>query len=150
MAYRSRERVARILSHQEADRVPFAGVRLGGLPLRQWFDELGFGEDERQCFTEGDFKYLTFDLPAERSRFASYLPDMPEAARVTPFGVGELPLKSADGYVAGKKLYYPLAGVNTVEELERFPFPDVAAAECHAHLARCRRRCWRRRTACVG
>ncbi len=134
MAYRSRERVARVLSHQEADRVPFAGVRLGGLPLRQWFDELGFGKDERQCFTEGDFKYLTFDLPAERSRFAPYLPDMPEAARVTPFGVGELPLKSADGYVAGKKLYYPLAGVNTVEELERFPFPDVAAAECHAHL----------------
>jgi len=134
MAYRSRERVARILAHQEADRVPFDAIAFGGVPLRQWCDEFGFGEDERQCFSEGDFRYLTFDLEAERSRFAPYLPGLPEAANVTPFGVGELPLKSADGYAAGDKLYHPLANVNTVQELEEFPFPDVTAERAHGHL----------------
>ena len=134
MGYRSRERVALILAQQEADRVPCAGVPLAGVPLRRWCQELGLSKDEEQCFTEGDFKYLTFDLAAERSWFAPYLPDLPEAADVTPFGVGHLPLKSVDGYVAGTKLYHPLANVNTVRELELFPFPDVTAERAHAHL----------------
>jgi uroporphyrinogen decarboxylase len=134
MAYRSRERVARILAHREADRVPLDAGIFHSLPLREWCDELGFGEEERQCVSEGDFKYLHFDLQGERSRFGSYLPGLPDEADVTPFGVGEVPLKSVDGYVAGKKLYHPLANVNTVPELERFPFPDVTAKRAHGHL----------------
>jgi len=134
MGYRSRERVALILAHQEADRVPCAGIPLDGVPFRQWCEELGLSEDERQCFTEGDFKYLTFDLTAEGDLFAPYLPDLPGAADLTPFGVGHLPLKSVDGYVAGTKLYHPLASVNTVRELELFPFPDVTAERAHSHL----------------
>jgi len=134
MAYRSRERVTRVLAHKEADRVPLDAGIFRSLPVREWFDELGFGEDERQCFSEGDFRYLMFNLETERSRFSPYLPGLPEEAEVTPFGVGEVPLKSVDGYVAGKKLHHPLANVNTVQELEAFPFPDVTAKRAHAHL----------------
>lgn len=134
MAYRSRERVARVLAHQEADRVPLDADIFRSLPVREWFDELGFGDDERECFSEGDFRYLVFNLEVDRSRFIPYLPGLPEEAEVTPFGVGGVPLRSVDGYVAGKKLYHPLANVNTVQELEAFPFPDVTAGGAHAHL----------------
>ena len=134
MAYRSRERVARILAHQEADRVPLDAGIFRSLPIQEWCDELGFGEDERECFSKGDFRYLTFNLDADRGRFSPYLPGLPAEAEVTPFGVGEVPLRSVDGYVAGKKLHHPLANVNTVRELEAFPFPDVTAKSAHAHL----------------
>jgi uroporphyrinogen decarboxylase len=134
MAYRSRERIARVLAHKEADRVPFDAVSFPSGQLRDCFDELGLSEDERECFTRGDFQYLMFDLAVDRSRFAPYLPGLPDEAEVTPFGVGELPLRSVDGYVAGKKLYYPLAAVDTVKGLKSFPFPDVTAEACHAHL----------------
>ena len=91
MAYRSRERVARILAHQEADRVPLDAGIFRSLPIQEWCDELGFGEDERECFSKGDFRYLTFNLDADRGRFSPYLPGLPAEAEVTPFGVGEVP-----------------------------------------------------------
>jgi len=134
MAHRSRERVARILAHQEADRVPFDTIGFPTALARQWCDELGLSADERACFTEGEFKYLTFKLQADRAPYAPYLPGLPDEAVTVPFGISYVPLKSVDGYVAGKKFYYPLADVNTVEELEQFPFPDVTAPGCHAHL----------------
>jgi uroporphyrinogen decarboxylase len=134
MPYRSRERVARILSHQEADRVPFDTIGFPVEDARRWCDELGLSGDERACFTEGDFKYLEFAIEPDREAFAPYLPGLPEGAEVNEFGVGRVPLFSAEGYRAGHTYYYPLGRVNTVEEIERYPFPDVTRSECHAHL----------------
>ena len=134
MAYRSRERVARILAHQEADRVPFDTIGFPAALARQWCDELGLTGDERACFTEGEFKYFTFKIEPDRATYAPYLPGLPDEALTVPFGISYVPLKSVDGYVAGKKFYYPLGDVNTVEELEQYPFPDVTDPACHAHL----------------
>jgi uroporphyrinogen decarboxylase len=134
MAYRSRERVARILAHQEADRVPFDTDGFPTYLARQWCDELGLTGDERTCFTEGEFKCLMFRIPSDRATYGPYLPGLPDEAETVAFGVSYVPLKSVDGYVAGKKYYYPLANVNTVEELADFPFPDVTDPACHAHL----------------
>lgn len=134
MGYRSRERVARILAHQEADRVPFDSIGFPTGRAREWCDELGLGQDERECFTQGDFRYLTFNLEADREAFAPYLPGLPEEAEVSPFGVGRVALSTAEGHGAGHKYWYPLGELNTVEELEGYPFPDVTAEECHAHL----------------
>lgn len=134
MAYRSRERVARVLAHQEADRVPFDTIGFPMYQARQWCDELGLTGDERACFTEGEFKYLNFKIPADRATYAPYLPGLPDEAETVPFGISYVPLKSADGYVAGKKFYYPLGGMSAPEELEQYPFPDVTDSACHAHL----------------
>ena len=134
MAYRSRERVARILAHQEADRVPFDAISFPTSRAQQWCDELGLSEDERACFTEGEFKYLTFRLEADRETYAPYLPGLPDEAEVTPFGIGRVALTTAEGHRAGHRYWYPLDGLNTVEELEEYPFPDVTAPGCHAHL----------------
>jgi len=134
MAYRSRERVASLLAHQEADRVPFDAISLPTSRARQWCDELGLSAEERACFTEGEFRYLTFKFEPDRERYAPFLPGLPEEAEVGPFGVGRVPLRTAEGYVAGHKYWYPLGGLNTVEELERYPFSDVTDPKHHAHL----------------
>lgn len=49
--------------------MPFGAVAFPGWPVRAWFDELGFGEDGRQRFSQGDLQCLTFDLEEERKRF---------------------------------------------------------------------------------
>jgi len=136
MGYRSRERVARVLSHKEADRVPFDVIGFPASQAARWCDELGLSEEEKEYFTLGEFRYLTFRLEPDREKLLPYLPDLPDGAELTPWGVGRLPLRSVDGYVAGNKLYHPLAEVNTVEELEQFPFPDVTDEACHGHLER--------------
>jgi uroporphyrinogen decarboxylase len=45
-----------------------------------------------------------------------------------------MPLRTAEGYEAGHTYYHPLAKVDSVRELEGYPFPDVTVRECHAHL----------------
>lgn len=132
--YRSRERVARILAHQEADRVPFDTIGFPGPQMRALLDEMDLGQEQRECYSEGDFRYVVFRVAPDRQGLDPYLPDLPPEADISPWGVGRIPLKSADGYHAGHKLFHPLADVSTAEELERFPFPDVTAARCHGHL----------------
>jgi len=134
MTYRSRERVARVLAHKEADRVPLDtnGFMCG--QVRTLLADMALGREMQDYYAEGDFKYLEFGLKPDRAALMPYLPDLPAGARVSAWGVGSLPLQSADGYSAGNRLFHPLADVNTLEELERFPFPDVTAPECHQHL----------------
>ena len=131
MSYRSRERVARILAHKEADRVPFDCLGCLYPEVRELLDGMDLSPDQRQCYTEGDFAYVQFRLEQGSARFEPYLPDLPPGAQVSEWGVGKLPAKSADGHAAGSRLYHPLAHVDTVEGLARFPFPDVTAPGCH-------------------
>jgi uroporphyrinogen decarboxylase len=132
MGYRSRERVTRLLAHKEPDRVPFDVFMCA--EVRALLADMDLGREERECYTEGDFKYLEFRLEPDEETFAPYLPGLPSGAELSPWGVGRVRLKSVEGFSAGSRLYHPLADVNTVEELERFPFPDVTAPECHEHL----------------
>jgi len=135
MTYRNRERVARILAHQEADRVPVCR-RSPHPEVVELVDAMGLDADHRAFCLEGDFEFVTFDYTAERERFLPYLGDLrnPDAAIWFVWGIAQVPLQSVEGYHAGHRTYHPLAGVNTVAELNRYPWPDFTDPARHAHL----------------
>ncbi len=133
MTYRSRERVARILAHQEADRVPFC-TGGPGKDFREVMNSLELNPEARTCYLEGDFKYITFTSLVERETYLRYLPGLPETAEISDWGVGDVALHTEEGYGAGHKRWYPLAQVNTVEELEAYPWPDFTDPRRHADL----------------
>ncbi len=95
---------------------------------------IGLSAEEIEYYTEGEFRYLEFRFAVDRTRFAGYHEQLPEAADVDEFGVGRLPLFTAEGYIAGHTHFHPLARVDDVAGLERYPFPDPTAPACHAHL----------------
>ncbi len=134
MLQRSRDRVARTLSHQQPDHAPFDSIGFPAEVAARLCDDLGLGAAEREYFTEGEFRYLEYRFPEEREKFAPYLPELPAGVQVDEFGVGRLPLFTAEGYVAGHTYFHPLANVNTPKELARYPFPDVTRSENHAHI----------------
>ena len=135
VTYRNRERVANALVHEEADRVPVAR-RSPGAEITALVDSMDLDEDHRAFCLEGDFKFLTFDYTAERERFLPYLAGLADAdaAKWFIWGIAQVPLKSVEGYHAGHKTYHPLARVNTVAELECYPWPDFTDPARHAHL----------------
>ena len=150
MLQRSRERVLRTLAHEEPDRAPFDGIGFPSDLAARFCAELGLGAAESAYFTEGEFRYLEYRFPDEREKFAEYLPALPSGVLMDEFGVGRLPLFTAEGYVAGHTYFHPLADVNTPKELERYPFPDVTLDACHAHIDGQLREARRRGFAVVG
>ena len=58
--------------------------------------------------------------------FGPYVPEIPEEAELSSWGIGRLQMKSDQGYHAGHKYYYPLKDVNTIDELKQYPFPDYS------------------------
>jgi uroporphyrinogen decarboxylase len=130
---RTRERTLRVLSHQGADRLLFDRV---GSEVAAIMDPLGLPDEIRAQYAEGDFKELEFasNEGEDRERFGSYLPGLPTQAAVSEWGVGTIPLKTAEGYCAGSKTFHPLANVDSIGELERYPFPDFAEPWRHADL----------------
>ena len=133
VTYRSRERVDRILRHQEADRVPYC---TGGTPkpFLDIVETMDLEEDARTCYLEGDFKYIHFNFTVDREVFREYVPGLPAEASLSEWGIGELKLQTADGYGAGNKTFHPLAKVNTVADLERYPWPDYTDERAHGDL----------------
>jgi uroporphyrinogen decarboxylase len=128
----SRERIARILSHQEADRISFDCVpdeRVQALIL-----SMNLPPVQQALYRQGDFRYVLFDQRAEREAFDPYLRDCPPEAEVSWWGVGMIPIRTADGSHAGHKTFHPLAEVDTVAGLERYPFPDFTTDWRHTGL----------------
>ncbi len=134
MLERSRERVARALTHRDPDHAPFDAIGVHAEVAAALCAELGLGAAETEYFTEGELRYLEFQIPEDRKRFASYLPELPPGAQVDEFGVGRLPLFTAEGFGAGDTYFHPLAHVDTPEDLERYPFPEVTRTEFHRHI----------------
>ncbi len=97
-------------------------------------ESLGLPQGIRTRYLEGDFDYLMFAESEERERFGSYLPGLPEEAAISDWGVGTIPLKTAEGYHAGHKTFHPLAGVDSIADLERYPFPGFAEPWRHANF----------------
>ncbi len=133
MTYRSRERVARIFAHQEADRVPFCTYGPEQV-LVDVIDSMNLEPDRRACYLEGDFKYIGFNSLVDAENYRSYLPELPDEAQITDWGVGQIPLYTAEGFDAGWKQWHPLAQVNTVQELEAYPWPDFTDPRRHGDL----------------
>ena len=135
MAYRNRERVARVLAHEEADRVPFDVAGSGEEPFVNLINSMNLPPDHRTFALEGDFKYIAFhSLANSPEQYLPYLPGLPEEAQVSDWGVGKVHLVTQEGYEAGWKTWCPLAGLNTVEELEEYPWPDFTDPRRHADL----------------
>lgn len=68
--------------------------------------------------------------PIDRNAFAPYMPDLPPEADVDDWGVASI--RSTTG--ASASHIAPLARVESVEELEKYPFPDMMHPERHLHL----------------
>jgi uroporphyrinogen decarboxylase len=124
MTYRSRERVRKILAHQEADRVPYCAIR--ETRVVQLIETMDLPADHRALCLEGDFATVTIEPEVELDPLRPYLGDLPADARVSTWGIGEQPQTTQAGWHAGHRMFHPLADVNTVQELERYPFPNVA------------------------
>lgn len=134
MVYREPERVRKALAHEEPDRIPFCTFSPPDRSFVEVLDSLDLAPDRRACYFEGDFKYASFRPVVDRGAWLPYLPGLPDEANVTDWGIGETELFTAEGYVAGKKTWHPLAGVDTVRELDACPWPDMTDARRHAHL----------------
>jgi uroporphyrinogen decarboxylase len=126
MAYRSRARVARILAHKEADRVPYCAISnpqikgiVGGMDL---------SPDHRAFCLEGDFAFVYIEPDVEIGRFEPYLGALPANTEVSYWGIGQQPQVTQAGWHAGHRMFHPLANVDTVQGLERYPFPDLASS----------------------
>jgi uroporphyrinogen decarboxylase len=134
MLFPSRERIRKVLAHQEPDRVPYCPV--GGREITALVDSMGLSADHRAFCLTGDVQWAQFAPEVERKVFAPYLPaDLPPAAAISYWGVAKIAAKTEAGHHAGHKTYHPLENVNSVVELERYPFPYFAKRDVHAPLA---------------
>jgi len=132
---RNREQTLRALSHHATDRVPFDSIgSTHSQEIAGIVESLDLPPEVRTSYLEGDFCYLEFGWREDRERFHTYLPGLPAEALVSEWGVGSLPLKTAEGYHAGHLDFRPLARVNSTTELDSYPFPDVTEAWRHADL----------------
>lgn len=122
----SRERMIAAVNRKTPDKVPVT---------------LAYGHIDNLCAARGkkgfvgkfrqDQATIGFKGGAvDRAAFAPYLPDLPQEAYVNEWGVASV--RSSTG--ASSSHIAPLAGLHTVAELEKYPFPDMMRPECHAHL----------------
>jgi uroporphyrinogen decarboxylase len=114
----SRERVQAAFEHREPDRVPaWCGASPEFRELARRY--VGLRDDEALSVHLGDdFRrvWTRYKGPPERSPSSRFV--HPEAASRTPFGV------ERRGYGYGQPLAHPLAGAETVADVERFPWPN--------------------------
>jgi uroporphyrinogen decarboxylase len=132
---RVREETLRALRHEDTARPPFDSIGSAAYSeAGQVVAGLDLPAEVREWYRQGEFRYLQFGVREERERFRDYLPGLPAEARLSEWGVGSVDLKTAEGYHAGHFDYRPLAEVDTIAELEAFPFPDMTEPWRHEGL----------------
>lgn len=132
MAYRNRDRVQKILAHQEADRVPYCAI--APAPIRERVDAMAPDEDFRAFCLEGDFATVVIEPEVDASIFAPYFDDLPDNVQFTYWGIGRQAQKTEAGWHAGHRMFHPLAHVDSMNGLRSFPFPDVVNSGADAGL----------------
>ncbi len=132
---RRREATLSALSHREPEAVPFDSIgSTGSGEVARIVHSLDLPPETADAYLQGDFRYLEFRSREDRERFRDYLPDLPEEASLSDWGVGNVPLKTAQGYHAGHKRFEPLARVDSTAGLQSYPFPDVQEPWRHEGL----------------
>ncbi len=132
---RDRDATWRALSHEATDRVPFDSIgSTGSREVAAIVTSLDLPPEVRDRYLSGDFYYVMFGTREDRERFRAYLPDLPAEAELSDWGVGSIPLRTEEGYVAGHKDWRPLAQVESVRELESYPLPDLSEPWRHQDL----------------
>jgi uroporphyrinogen decarboxylase len=132
---RDRETTQRALSHETTARVPFDSIgSTGSREVAAIVESLDLPPPVRARYLSGDFRYVMFASREDRERFRAYVPGLPAEAELSDWGVGSIPLLTEEGYRAGHKDRRPLAQVDSVAELDRYPFPDLSEPWRHAGL----------------
>ena len=146
-----RERVIRALRRTGPDKIPtcarftpsmmrtFNERQNAGIPeqhLGQFGVPSGFIHEVRPPFLTPDtyfgwdVRHVSFKSPSTRADFSSYHSDLPPETKISEWGVAFVP----GSFVHYTKRVGPLKSMDTVDELEKFPFPDPMASECHEEL----------------
>ena len=122
----SRERVLRILRREGDGEVAYDA--LGGMDATLAAAQLS--DEWRGYFRRGEVRYVSLEPPnGDRATFGEYVPGLPPEAELSCWGVGRVALRSVEGHHAGHKYWHPLAGIGTVEGLERYPFADLSTVK---------------------
>ena len=128
-----RERLLRTLGHQEPDRVPlhYCGTEPG---LRRLIDEAGLSEEVRSRFLEGDVDVVAFRAPTGDPAYRQYHEDTATDATIDDWGVGHLRHRDSPEYLMTEQIYHPLRDATEPRDIRRYPWPDMADPDRHAHI----------------
>jgi len=133
MPRRCRERVLSILQRRGDGAVAYDA--LGSRPVLDLIDSMCLPEAWRTYLRQGEVRYVELaPRSGDREVFGDFIRGLPEDAQLSCWGVGRVALQSADGHHAGHKYWHPLAGVESLQGLESYPFPDLAATKTQEAL----------------
>jgi len=123
----SRQRVMKAVRREPPDRVPVT-LAYGWIDnvCRQRGREDYIGRLKQDSITLG-FRDTGRD---NRALFEPYLGEIPEDYRVSDYGVAMQWSSTGSSH----RYIHPLAGLESVAELEAYPFPDMTEVARHAHL----------------
>lgn len=138
---RSRESTLQALGDGQVETLPYSAMNVpfSDTPsdaMRRVVSDLGRSETESQRILEGDFAGVRLEPSPDCDALAPYTARAPEGTEFTCWGIGRLPVATDDGYVAGSRMHYPLAGLDTERSLEDYPFPNLLAGFDEAALSR--------------
>jgi uroporphyrinogen decarboxylase len=128
-----RERVLAVLRRERPDKLP-RELKLTP-PLLEEFERRTGSNDPAEYFSL-EMRDVFFAPPAEMADFSAYYPDgLPRFWNPAGWEVGEWGVGVTDGSMHHFiHLEHPMKRLTNVEELDRYPFPDLTPPARHGHL----------------
>jgi uroporphyrinogen decarboxylase len=128
-----RERTQAVLARERPDRLP-RELKLTP-PLLENFQRRTGADDPAEYF-ELDVRDVYFAPPTALADFSPYYPEgLPRIWNPAGWEVGEWGVGVTDGSLHHfVHIENPMKRLTTLDELERYPFPDLEAPARHAHL----------------
>lgn len=88
------------------------------------------GNDDPAKYFDYEMREVRFSPTGQKVDYTPYLDDMPDGSIITEWGVGERP---AHHYHL-TEMVHPMGDFSTLEEVARYPWPDLMAPYRHADL----------------
>jgi uroporphyrinogen decarboxylase len=129
----SRERTLEVMARRKPDRLP-RELKLTP-PLLEDFRKRTGADDPAEYFAV-DVRDVFFAPPTETADFSAYYPEgLPRFWNPAGWEVGEWGVGVTDGSMHHFiHLEHPMKRLTSLEELERYPFPDLTPPARHRHL----------------